>query len=123
VPDTKNVYATLNGSAYDPADAETARLFERLKRAGVDTDVSGNLLASYAAGQLILDAIRETGTTDGEKLATTLEVKSHATVMGPLGYTANDHLPSGPWYVYEYPERKPKLLKQVTPAYVPEYEQ
>jgi branched-chain amino acid transport system substrate-binding protein len=123
VPDTRNVYATLNGSAYDPTDAETAKLFERLKRAGVDTDVSGNLLASYAAGQLILDAIRETGTTDGEKLASVLEEKSHATVMGPLGYTANDHLPSGPWYVYEYPERKPKLLKQVKPAYVPEYEQ
>jgi branched-chain amino acid transport system substrate-binding protein len=123
VPDTSNVYATLNGSAYDPTDAETARLFERLKRAGVDTDVSGNLLASYAAGQLILDAIREAGTTDGEKLAAALEEKSHATVMGSLGYTANDHLPSGPWYVYEYPERKPKLLKQVKPAYVPEYEQ
>jgi branched-chain amino acid transport system substrate-binding protein len=123
VPDTSNVYATLNGSAYDPTDAETAKLFERLKRAGVDTDVSGNLLASYAAGQLILDAIRETGTTDGEKLADVLEEKSHATVMGPLGYTASDHLPSGPWYVYEYPERKPKLLKQVKPAYVPEYEQ
>jgi branched-chain amino acid transport system substrate-binding protein len=123
VPDTKNVYATLNGSAYDPANAETAKLFEKLKRAGVDTDVSGNLLASYAAGQLILDAIRETGTTEGEKLATALERKSHGTVMGPLGYTANDHLPSGPWYIYEYPERKPKLLKQVKPAYVPEYEQ
>jgi branched-chain amino acid transport system substrate-binding protein len=123
VPDTSNVYATLNGSAYDPTDAETAKLFERLKRAGVDTDVSGNLLASYAAGQLILNAIRETGTTDGEKLASALEEKSHATVMGPLGYTANDHLPSGPWYVYEYPERKPRLLKQVKPAYVPEYEQ
>src|SRR5690349_11208349 len=26
VPDTKNMYATLNGSAYDPADAETAKL-------------------------------------------------------------------------------------------------
>jgi branched-chain amino acid transport system substrate-binding protein len=123
VPDTSNVFATLNGSAYDPTNAETAKLFERLKRAGVDTDVSGNLLASYAAGQLILDAIRETGTTDGEELASALEGKSHATVMGPLGYTANDHLPSGSWYVYEYPERKPKLLKQVKPAYVPEYEQ
>ena len=123
VPDTTNFYATLNGSAYDPADAQTAKLFEKLKRAGVDTDVSGNLLASYAAGQLILDAIRETGTTDGAELATVLEEKSHATVMGPLGYAANDHLPSGPWYIYEYPDRKPKLLKQVKPAYVPEYEQ
>lgn len=123
VPDTKNVYATLNGSAYDPTDAETAKLFERLKRAGVNTDVSGNLLASYAAGQLILDAIRETGTTDGARLATALEAKPHPTVMGPLSYTSDDHLPSGPWYIYEYPDRKPKLLERVKPAYIPDYEQ
>lgn len=123
VPDTKNVYATLNGSAYDPTDAQTAKLFERLKRAGVNTDVSGNLLASYAAGQLILDAIRETGTTDGARLAAALEAKPHPTVMGPLSYTRDDHLPSGPWYVYEYPDRKPKLLERVEPAYIPEYEQ
>lgn len=123
VPDTRKVYATLNGSAYDPTNARTAKLFERLKRAGVNTDVSGNLLASYAAGQLILDAIRETGTTDGAKLATALEAKPHPTVMGPLSYAQDDHLPSGPWYVYEYPDREPKILKRVTPAYVPEYEQ
>lgn len=123
VPDTKDVYVTLNGSAYDPTSAQTAKLFERLRRAGVDTDVSGNLLASYAAGQLILGAIRETGTTDGAELATALEEKSHPTVMGPLSYSPDDHLPSGPWYIYEYPEREPKLLKQVDPAYVPEYEQ
>ncbi|HEU5063484.1 MAG TPA: ABC transporter substrate-binding protein [Solirubrobacterales bacterium] len=123
VPDTKNVYATLSGSAYDPTDAQTAKLFEGLRRAGVDTDVSGNLLPAYAAGQLILDAIRETGTTDGARLATALEAKPHPTVMGPLSYTPDDHLPSGPWFVYEYPDRKPKLLERVKPAYVPEYEQ
>jgi branched-chain amino acid transport system substrate-binding protein len=123
VPDTKNVYVTDNGSAYDPATTKTAKLFERLKRAGVSTDVSGNLLASYAAGELMLNAIRETGTTDGAKLAAALEAKSHSTVMGPLSYTSDNHLPSGPWYIYEYPERKPKLLERVKPAYVPRYEQ
>ena len=123
VPNTENVYVTLNGSAYDPTDARTAELFQRMKRAGVSTDVSGNLLASYAAGQLILDAIRETGTTDGDRLATALEAKPHPTVMGPLSYTPDNHLPSGPWYIYEYPDRKPKLLERVEPAYVPEYEQ
>jgi len=123
VPDTKNLYVTLNGSAYDPTNAETAKLFERLKRAGVNTDVSGNLLASYAAGQLMLDALRETGTIDGAKLATALEAKPHSTVMGPLSYTPDNHLPSGPWYMYEFPDRKPKLIKRVKPAYIPEYEQ
>jgi branched-chain amino acid transport system substrate-binding protein len=123
VPDTENVYVTLNGSAYDPTSTQTAKLFQRMKRAGVNTDVSGNLLASYAAGQLILDAIRETGTTNGDELATALEAKPHPTVMGPLSYTPDNHLPSGPWYIYEYPDRKPKLLERVAPDYVPEYEQ
>ncbi|HEX6601777.1 MAG TPA: ABC transporter substrate-binding protein, partial [Solirubrobacterales bacterium] len=123
VPDTKDVYATLSGSAYDPTDAQTAKLFARLQRTGVNTDVSGNLLPAYAAGQLILDAIRETGTTDGSELATALEAKPHPTVMGPLSYTPNNHLPSGPWFVYSYPDRKPKLLERVKPAFLPEYEQ
>jgi branched-chain amino acid transport system substrate-binding protein len=123
VPDTSNVYATLSGSAYDPTNAETAKLFESMKRAGVNTDVSGNLLPAYAAGELMLDTIRETGTTDGAELADALEAKSHPTVMGSLSYTSDNHLPSGPWYVYEYPDREPKLLKRVTPAYLPEYEQ
>ncbi len=68
VPDTKNIYVTLNGSAYDPTTKATARLFTKLKREGVNTDVSGNLLASYAAGQLILDAIKETHSVDGNVL-------------------------------------------------------
>lgn len=123
VPDTSNVYATLSGSAYDPADAQTAKLFEKLKRVGVDTDVSGNLLPAYAAGQLILEAIRETGTTDGDRLATALEAMPRPTVMGSLTYTRDNHLPSGPWYIYEYPDRVPKLLKRVAPAYMPDYEQ
>jgi branched-chain amino acid transport system substrate-binding protein len=122
VPDTSKIYATLNGSIYDPTNSETAKLFAKLKRAGVDTDVSGNLLASYAAGQLILDAIKETGSVDGERLADALEAKPHQTVMGKLSYTRANHLPSGAWYIYEYADRKPKLVTKVKPAYVPEYE-
>jgi branched-chain amino acid transport system substrate-binding protein len=123
VPDTSNIYATLNGSIYDPADQTTAELFAKLKRAGVDTDVSGNLLASYAAGQLILDAITETGSLDGERLADALEAKPHQTVMGMLGYSSASHLPSGAWYIYDYPNREPHLVTKVKPAFVPAYEE
>jgi hypothetical protein len=59
----------------------------------------------------------------GGKLTTALEAKPHPTAMGPLGYTAKDHLPSGPWYICECSDRKPKLLKRVKLAYVSEYEQ
>jgi hypothetical protein len=40
-----------------------------------------------------------------------------------IGYARDDHLPSGQWYIYESPNRKPELLNGVMPAYVPEYEQ
>jgi len=122
VPDTKGIYATLNGSAYDPTDAETAKLFRSLDRAGVNTDTSGNLLASYAAGQLILDAIREAGTVDGNALADALEAKPHKTVMGTLEYTPKSHIPVGPWWIYSFSSRQPKLVTKVDSHYFPEYE-
>jgi hypothetical protein len=44
-------------------------------------------------------------------------------MTGPLSCTQDDHLPSGQWYNYEYPDRKPKLRERVRSAYVPGYEQ
>ena len=122
VPDTKGIYATLNGSAYDPTDAATAKLFKSLDRAGVNIDTSGNLLASYAAGQLILDAIREADSVDGDALADALEAKPHETVMGRLEYTPESHIPVGPWWIYSFPDRQPKLITKVDSDYFPEYE-
>jgi branched-chain amino acid transport system substrate-binding protein len=122
VPDTQGVYATLNGSAYDPTTKSSARLFESLKEAGVNTDVSGNLMASYAAGQLILDSIRQTHSVDGEELADWLEAAPRQTVMGKLAYTKEDHLPQGGWSIYEYASRKPRFVTKVSPTYFPRYE-
>jgi branched-chain amino acid transport system substrate-binding protein len=122
VPDTEAVYATLNGSAYDPTTKSSARLFRSLRTAGVSTDVSGNLMASYAAGQLILDAIRETGSVDGDTLADWLEAKPRQTVMGKLAYSEEDHLPQGGWSIYEYAGRKPRFVTKVKPDYFPPYE-
>jgi branched-chain amino acid transport system substrate-binding protein len=122
VPDAKDIYATLNGSAYDPTTPESARLFRTLKKAGVNTDVSGNLMASYAAGQLILDAIKETHSVDGETLADWLEEEPRQTVMGKLSYDESDHLPQGAWSIYEYATREPRFVTRVTPRYFPPYE-
>jgi branched-chain amino acid transport system substrate-binding protein len=122
VPDSKGIYATLNGSAYDPTTSESAQLFRNLKRAGVSTDVSGNLMASYAAGQLILDAIRETHSVDGETLADWLEEEPRQTVMGTLSYDQEDHLPEGGWSIYEYATREPHFVTKVSPRYFPPYE-
>lgn len=121
IPSTKDVYASLNGSAYDPTNGETARLFKSLERAGVDTDVSSGLLATYAGGQLILDTIRETGSVDGNVLAQALEAKPHKTVVGEITYTKDDHYPTRTWPIYDYSSGEPKLVTQVKPRFIPEY--
>jgi branched-chain amino acid transport system substrate-binding protein len=122
VPDTTAIYTTLNGSAYEPTDKETAKLYGDLDRAGVDTDVSGAMLATYAAGQLMLQAIEETGSVDGEVLADALEEKPHETIMGRIAYSPESHLPVGPWFIYSYASGKPQLVKKVSPKFFPEYE-
>lgn len=121
IPSTKDIFATSNGSAYDPPDRATARLFESLERVGVDTDVSGNLLAYYAAGQLMLDAIEETGSVDGHTLADALEARPHRTINGTYRYASDDHFPSRAWPIYVYSSGKPKLVTEVKPRFMPEY--
>jgi len=121
ISNTDDIFASLNGSAYDPADAATAKLFSKLERANVNTDVSGVLLASYAAGQLILDVIDETGTVDGNDLADALEAKSHRTIIGKINYTKSDHYPTRVWPIYVYSNGKPKLVAEVKPRFIPDY--
>lgn len=121
IPSTKEIFATSNGSAYDPPNAETAKLFEKLKAAGIDTDVSSSLLGAYAGGQLIIDAIRETGSVNGNTLADALEAKAHHTVVGDLTYTVDDHHPIRTWPIYSYTSGKPVLVAKVKPPFIPEY--
>lgn len=121
IPSTKEIFATSNGSAYDPPNAETAKLFEKLKAVGIETDVSSSLLGAYAGGQLILDAIRETGSVNGNTLADALEAKAHHTVVGDLAYTRSDHHPSRTWPIYSYTTGQPVLAAKVKPQFIPEY--
>jgi branched-chain amino acid transport system substrate-binding protein len=121
IPNTEDVYFTSNGSAYDPPDGVTAKLFESLESVGVDTDVSGSLLATYAAGQLMLDVIEETGSVDGDVLADALEAKPHKTIIGRVSYTKDNHYPTRTWPVYVYSDGKPKLAAKVKPQFIPEY--
>ena len=121
VPDTEDIYFTSNGSIYDPPDEATAKLLKRFERAGIDTDISTNHLAAYAAGQLILDAIEETHSVDGDVLADALEAKPHQTIIGRVSYTKDDHYPSRTWPVYVVSNGKPKLVTKVKPQFIPEY--
>ena len=121
ISNTKDIYVALNGSAYDPPDKTTAKLFKKLEAAGVETDVSSVLLSAYAAGQMIVEAIEETGSVDGNALADAHEAKPHKTVIGKISYTKDDHYPSGSWPIYVFANGKPKLVTKVTPSFLPEY--
>ncbi len=121
IPNTGDIYLALNGSAYDPPDPAAAKLFERLESTGVDTDVSSVLLSAYAAGQLIVEAIEETGSLDGNTLADALEARAHRTVIGRIGYTEDNHYTNGSWPIYVFSRGEPKLVTEVTPRFVPEY--
>jgi branched-chain amino acid transport system substrate-binding protein len=121
ISNTKDIYLALNGSSYDPPNETTAKLYKKLEKAGVNTDVSSVLLSAYAAGQLIIDAIEETGSVDGNALADALEAKPHQTVLGKISYTKDFHYANGSWPIYVFANGKPKLITTITPHFLPEY--
>jgi branched-chain amino acid transport system substrate-binding protein len=121
IPNPDEIYMTSNGSAYDPPNEATAKLFESLEEEGVDTDVSGALLASYAAGQLMLNTVRETDSVEGDVLADSLEAKPHQTIIGKLSYTKDDHYATRSWPQYVFSNGKPKFITEVRPRFIPSY--
>jgi branched-chain amino acid transport system substrate-binding protein len=121
IPNIDEIYITSNGSAYDPPDQATAKLLDDLERAGVDTDISTNLIPVYAGGQLIVSAIEETGSVDGGVIADALEAKAHDTIVGAIKYRKEDHYPTRTWPIYEFLGGTEKLVTQVAPPFIPEY--
>lgn len=122
ISNTENIYYGANGSSYDPPTPAAAKLYKKLEEKGVDTDVSSVLLATYSAGQLIVDAIRETGTVEGNALADALEEKPHQTILGKAVYTKDSHYLNGTWSMYVFSNGVPKLVTKIRPTFVPEYE-
>jgi branched-chain amino acid transport system substrate-binding protein len=121
IPTTEDMYFTSNGSSYDPPNKATAELLEKLENAGINTDIATNLLAWYAGGQMIIEAIEETNSVEGGVLADALEGKPHDTIMGKTSYSADDHYPTRAWPVYVLSNGKPKLVTKVEPRFIPEY--
>jgi branched-chain amino acid transport system substrate-binding protein len=121
ISDTGQIYATSNGSSHDPPDRQTADLLDKLQRGDVNTDASSNLLATYAAGELIIAAIRDTDTVDGHVLADALEKNSYRTIVGESSYTSDDHFLSRVWPIYSFPAGTQRLVARVRPRFSPSY--
>src|SRR4029077_15616241 len=77
--------------------------------------------SAYAAGQLIVTAILETGGVDGNQPADALEAKPHRTIVGTVTYTPDDHYPSRTWPVYDGPDGKETPVARVKPQFIPTY--
>jgi branched-chain amino acid transport system substrate-binding protein len=121
ISNTEDIYIAINGSSYDPPNEAVTKLFDKLDEAGVETDVGSSLLSAYAGGELIVDAIEETGSIDGNELADALEARPHQTILGKLSFTEDFHYANGSWPIYVYANGKPKLLTTITPDFLPEY--
>jgi branched-chain amino acid transport system substrate-binding protein len=121
IADTQDIYVTSNGSVYDPPNRATGRLLKSFQEAGIDADISTNLLSAYAAGELIIGAIEEIDSVDGNELADSLEDKPHKTIIGKVSYSEDNHYPTRTWPIYEIADRKPKLVTKVKPQFIPEY--
>lgn len=121
IPNTENIYFTSNGSSYDPPNKATARLLRHLRNDGINTDIATNLLAWYAGGQLMIDAIEETHSVDGNTLASALEAKPHNTILGKMAYEADSHYTTRTWPIYVLSNGKPKLVAKVKPTFIPTY--
>jgi branched-chain amino acid transport system substrate-binding protein len=121
IPNTEDIYFTSNGSPYDPPNKATAKLFKHLQSDGINTDIGTNLLAWYAGGQLIIDAIEETHSVDGNVLADALEAKPWNTILGEISYSADDHYPVRTWPIYVLANGKPRLVTKVKPKFIPTY--
>jgi branched-chain amino acid transport system substrate-binding protein len=121
IPDAGEVFFTSNGSAYDPPDRRTEELISRFKRLNINTDFTTNLLAVYAAGQLIVQSLRETESVSGPALADSLERRAHATILGPIAYSSSDHFATRVWPIYQLTDRRPAFIEKVEPEFVPTY--
>jgi hypothetical protein len=84
---------------------------------------SGGHLPAFSAVEQLAKETNAGGGIGGAEPATSLETAPRPMVTGPFSYGRGDHLPSKPWYVYEYPDRRPKLPERAEPAYVLEDEQ
>jgi branched-chain amino acid transport system substrate-binding protein len=121
IPNTGEIFFTSNGSAYDPPDRKIAELISHFKRLNINTDFTTNLLAVYAAGQLIVQVLRETQSVSGPALADSLEQRAHPTILGPIAYTSADHFATRIWPIYHLVDRRPRFIERVEPEFVPEY--
>lgn len=116
VPDLSDFFYPAHASIYgDDPSPQVNEFVKNFTSAYGAPPATSYALFGYANGQLIADAIKEAGSTDGAALTKVLEGwKDHDLIVGPTSYTDEVHIPlDRPMAIVEVQGGKPKFLEQV----------
>lgn len=122
-PKLSNFYYGSYGSlAGDDGNPFVNELMKRFEEKTGEKPLVSYFIAGYNAIEVLSKAISKAGTTDGEKLATTLEQFDEETKpLGRTHFTRDQHIThERPWAIIEIQDGKPRFEGRVTPSWVPE---
>jgi branched-chain amino acid transport system substrate-binding protein len=83
--------------------------------------VNAYFLTGYAAVQVLAEAIKRAGTTDGTKVNDKLtHLTKFKTVLGPVTFTPTTHAPATPVVIDRYQNGKELFVKTIQAKYIPD---
>jgi branched-chain amino acid transport system substrate-binding protein len=93
VPGLKDFYAIANSSLFGDDPNDEVNEFTKKYVAKYGTPSTSSAAGGYAIGQMLKDAIKRAGGTDGAKLSAALnELKEFPTIVGPVSYDETTHI-------------------------------
>jgi branched-chain amino acid transport system substrate-binding protein len=122
-PDLDNFYLGTYASNYgDDPNPLVNELQKRFEAKYKEKPTVSYFVSGYNAIEVLAKAITKAGTTDGVKLAKTLETFDEETQpLGRTTFTPEWHISHGrPWTVIAIENGKPRFEARVTPSWVPE---
>jgi len=95
---------TLSTFGPDPRNKPTAKaIVEKFKAKGIDPE--GYTLYTYAAMQLWLDAVKQAGTTDPQKVMKVIKAGTWDTVLGKLAFDEKGDIKAIDYVVYKWDDK------------------
>ena len=123
VPNLSNFYQTVMASIWgDDPRAEVNEFVDKYTKRTGDRPEGAYALFGYSVVQALAKVTKEAGTTDGEKVKTTLEGwKDVPLLIGPTSFTSKYHFsPNRPMAVVEIQKGKPAFKEMVELASPPD---
>ena len=122
VPHLSNFYLGTFASIYgDDANALINRLVTGYKAKYHSAPLTSYFVNGYGDMELLADAIKEAGSTQGTKLAAVLQnFDGQVPALGRIQFTPKWHIAlSRPWTIIQFQNGKPSFAARVSPSWVP----